>query len=593
MRILALSLLICPLAAQAGFQTAPKHGPYGTVLVEARDAAGAWRKAGHLNYDFHYQDRSLNLPAEALPGGELRLRFLDNDENQLDSVSLSQAGEILVLRQAKEVKTGEDMLAKLARADHDILEVGHDPVLLRFAKPAAGTDLKLTLNARSASRAGFLGYPFWVRDERGPNQVSFRMQAGDGQALSIQSSILKPSSGHPAAPILGEFKIDSGRLKGQVEFGPDNDPGPDDYVTLLARDEGGQPHEFKVGMQPGLYGHADYVYGPAARWQYMRFHFDLPVADLPRLADGALGLELLAYGTACGSLNNDAVSNPLSRQPASPAAGDMITETVSVSENSGVYAYVAHPISVTCAVVDSGGNTIFSQILTATINSCGGGSVAFSFPSICPGAHVAYFHAIGNPDINPNNGYSSDSFTVTGTCSTPTPTLTPCPTVSPTPTASGSSTATPSCTASSTPSVTPSFSQSPSPSATRSASPSCTVSPTYTNSPPATPTFNATQIALALSYTATFDPSLGRSNGEKTLVGPVPSRAGEPLCMYFSENRVDGNIELYNMVGEKVAQQSISGSSSCFKTQNWAPGIYWARVRVASQDRWQKVVILP
>lgn len=605
MRALALFLSVLPLAAHASLQVAPKHGVQGTVLVEAKNAAGAWKEAGRLKYDFHYKGQTLSLPAAMAPSGELRMTFKDNDENQMDAVSLAQDGKTLALRAASESVTGRSMLKKLAQADRDILEVGHDPVLVRFAAPQGPGELQFTLHARSASQHEFLGYPFWVRDMDGQQQVSYKLEAREGQALHIHSAILKSSSGHPSAPILGEFKITDGRLRGSVDFGPDNDPGPDDYVTLVARDEKMGMHEFKVGMQPGNWGHVDYVYGPAARWQYMRFHFDVPLAALPQMSQGKLGLELLAYGTACGSLDNDAHIVSSGHLPASPATGASVTISVNVAENSGVITWSAHSVSVTCVVVDGSGNTVLNQVGLASINSCGGGQATFVFVPDCPGAFVAYFNAIGNPDVNPNNGLSNHPFTVTGACSTATstptssetPVDTATPTVTATPSVTGSATETPTFSATASPSGTPSASGTAT--ATRTASATVTVSPTLTVTGSITPTFtvsptfNATQIILALSYTQTPDPSLFHANAADTIVGPVPAKRGDDLCLYFKNNSEGAKLELYNLAGQLVTRLGFSGGNACVKTAELAPGLYIAHFSSNGKDKWQKVSIMP
>ena len=600
MRVLSLALLFLPLAAQASLQVAPKHGVYGTVLVEAKDATGAWIEAGRLKYDFHYKGQTLSLPAAAAPSGELRVTFKDNDENQLDAASLSQDGRALALRAATESVSGQSLLKKLAAPDRDILEVGHDPVLVRFAAPQGSGELKFTLHARSASQHEFLGYPFWVRDTDGQQQVSYKMDAREGQALRIRSAILKSSSGHPSAPILGDFKIQDGRLRGSVDFGPDNDPGPDDYVTLVARDEKQEMHEFKVGMQPGKWGHVDYVYGPAATWQYMRFHFDVPLAELPQASRGSLGLELLAYGTACGNQDQDARVNSMNHFPVSPAVAASVTVTAYIGEGSGVFVWSAHSVSVTCVVVDGSGNTVLNQVGVGAINTCGNAQLNFVFVPDCPGSYVAYFNAIGNPDLNPNNGLSNHPFTVTGVCSTPTET--PTSTETPVDTATPTFTATPSETGSSTMTASPSSSATASatPSQSQTKTPSSTVTVTGTATQTATDP-QLTQTSVVLSYTPTPSPTPAflKSLVDHVVVGPVPARAGQPICLGSNKGASSSNWEVYNTAGQRISSLGFGGENSqCMQTQAIAPGIYYVKVKVeksggGTEDRWQKISIVP
>jgi plastocyanin len=98
---------------------------------------------------------------------------------------------------------------------------------------------------------------------------------------------------------------------------------------------------------------------------------------------------------------------------------------------------------------------------------------------------------------------------------------------------------------------------------------------------------------------STATPSPPSSPTAKTFLGPVPVKAGRPLCLAFTTAPLRTLCELYNSKGERAAKESFSGAgNACLGTQNLAPGLYFARIEEedasgAFKANIQKIIILP
>lgn len=128
---------------------------------------------------------------------------------------------------------------------------------------------------------------------------------------------------------------------------------------------------------------------------------------------------------------------------------------------------------------------------------------------------------------------------------------------------------------------------------TATASPSPTVTPTVSVTPSITWTFTITPTP---TITHTFNASqLAEYNHFKPILGPVPAKVGDALCLQLSAKFASetGEIVLYNQVGERVSLQTVAQARACFETRSWAPGIYHARIKVGQQTRWQRLAITP
>jgi plastocyanin len=83
------------------------------------------------------------------------------------------------------------------------------------------------------------------------------------------------------------------------------------------------------------------------------------------------------------------------------------------------------------------------------------------------------------------------------------------------------------------------------------------------------------------------------------VLGPVPQKRGDPLCLKLAQPERSILCELYNPRGEIVARdKSYAAAQACLSTQGLAAGMYFARVEtedaaLAHLVRLQKIVLLP
>jgi hypothetical protein len=168
----------------------------------------------------------------------------------------------------------------------------------------------------------------------------------------------------------------------------------------------------------------------------------------------------------------------------------------------------------------------------------------------------------------------------TGPPSTITNTPTPSPTYSTTSTQTVSPTFTVTWSESPTFSVSPTRTVTPTMSATPTISPTLTESPTSTASPTLTP------------FTGLH---LGASLGGKPLLGPVPAKSGQALCLAtLANSALSGHLQVFNTALQRVAWLPLDQGRLCWDHVGLSPGVYWVRHELTGQDAWvQKIVILP
>jgi hypothetical protein len=84
----------------------------------------------------------------------------------------------------------------------------------------------------------------------------------------------------------------------------------------------------------------------------------------------------------------------------------------------------------------------------------------------------------------------------------------------------------------------------------------------------------------------------------KPVLGPVPVKRGQPLCLYAPNPIVSSAWTVYNSVGQRLSTLSFgSEASQCMNTASLAPGTYFLSLSVntsaGTSSVWQKVSILP
>jgi hypothetical protein len=77
----------------------------------------------------------------------------------------------------------------------------------------------------------------------------------------------------------------------------------------------------------------------------------------------------------------------------------------------------------------------------------------------------------------------------------------------------------------------------------------------------------------------------------KILIGPVPAKVGDPLCLYVDRATDDLDVTVFNAAGEVVSSGVfVKGTQGCI-TATMAPGLYWARIKSESRTFTQKLII--
>lgn len=101
--------------------------------------------------------------------------------------------------------------------------------------------------------------------------------------------------------------------------------------------------------------------------------------------------------------------------------------------------------------------------------------------------------------------------------------------------------------------------------------------------------------AVVLKTPAT--PAVPVSEVGKAAFGPVPAKQGDPLALYFDRAPASGSFQVYNVAGQRVAEDSFGSSGASLQTGSLAPGIYLARIVVnyedgSSRTELQKIIIV-
>jgi hypothetical protein len=382
-------------------------GTPGHVRVEARDGQGGWVEVGRLAYDLEESTQSLRLPAElAQPNLELRLSPVDGDETQFDALRLKADGRAVAAKSLTRISDGKDLRAKLARKDRDVEEMHGQTLDAVYSIPKHAQVLTVELAARASFTKDLAAAPFQIWDRNKP----WSLNAKPGAHLEFATGKLVSGSGHPSAPILGGFKVKGDRLVANVEFCLDNDPGDDDYATVVAFDDKGGQKQFRVSDAERRWGKTEMRYGKGSAWEHRGYDFSIPLAELPRRADGSLGLGLLAYGTC--NLGID--YGMYSIDGGSFVAGSNVTITANgyAVGYDTAFANTTLTGSSTAYLLDASGNTLEQQTTPFSFQTgyCSPEvQVQFCFPTYCAG----YYSVIGSFDVT-GDTVTANNFNVFG-----------------------------------------------------------------------------------------------------------------------------------------------------------------------------------
>jgi hypothetical protein len=79
---------------------------------------------------------------------------------------------------------------------------------------------------------------------------------------------------------------------------------------------------------------------------------------------------------------------------------------------------------------------------------------------------------------------------------------------------------------------------------------------------------------------ATATPAFAVAPEDKPVMGPVPAKAGDPICVSFPSAPDNVEWEIFNIAGELVARASTAGSSHCLQSRGLVPNIYIVKLKV-------------
>jgi uncharacterized repeat protein (TIGR02543 family) len=284
--------------------------PNGDFVISV-ERGGRWQEAGRLANDRFLREQTLDL-APWLQGerrARVRIRQTGGGAAHLDAVSLGGVAPL-------SAKGGE--LDKIGRCDNDLATATDRTVELAFAVPAGSVPL-LAVTGRIENKI-ISREPFQF-----PQQNTFRTISPSSSFYSYSlgsaapprrrfggrewlaevggrrpffSALSQTGSGHPTGTTFGWVSNDERNLYVTIDFTPDNTYDNDkDYAKVYARGNG-QVREFKVSVPERRWGKAHFTYTDKVAYQHKVYDFVIPLAGLPRNAEGGLDLSFAAYGTA-------------------------------------------------------------------------------------------------------------------------------------------------------------------------------------------------------------------------------------------------------------------------------------------------------
>jgi MYXO-CTERM domain-containing protein len=306
-RVLSLILVLLPAVALGLKRKNGSPPQTGSITVSVMRTDGTWRPAGQLVFETLYSVKGLEL-TELSPDAVVRLSHHGSTAAHLDSVRLGRssprrvagAGALRAVR-------------KLARSDHDVLDVRGRTITLGFSNRGSG---KARLSVRGRFEpiriseepfvfpAGNLFRPMTTASEffsyrldsrRGTLNIDGRLEE-EALGAPFFKTFSRTGTGHPSGFTYGWVKNDDSTLYVALDFIPDNTmDGKKDYAEVYVR-AGDKLRRFRVSVERERWGRAGFSYTRRARYQHKVYEFAIPLA---RIADRRqVELAFAAYGTA-------------------------------------------------------------------------------------------------------------------------------------------------------------------------------------------------------------------------------------------------------------------------------------------------------
>jgi hypothetical protein len=139
------------------------------------------------------------------------------------------------------------------------------------------------------------------------------------------------------------------------------------------------------------------------------------------------------------------------------------------------------------------------------------------------------------------------------------------------------------------PAVTPTASMTPMASLTVTTTATQTPTNTYTITD--TPAVTATPTA-----TPTLTPAQVMSGLGKSVLAPVPVKAGGSVCLYPDAPIASSHLDVFDLMGESLKSLNFAGGQPCWNTAGMGAGIYAVRMKLVYADGrsgtfWQKIIV--
>jgi hypothetical protein len=80
------------------------------------------------------------------------------------------------------------------------------------------------------------------------------------------------------------------------------------------------------------------------------------------------------------------------------------------------------------------------------------------------------------------------------------------------------------------------------------------------------------------------------------VLAPVPVKSGQGLCLYGAGG-IPARVQVFNLMGERIADLEFPGGTGCWNTAGTAPGVYVVEVEItipggSPKRTLQKIIVL-
>jgi outer membrane protein assembly factor BamB/flagellar hook assembly protein FlgD len=290
-----------------------------TYYIATWDGA-AWVDRAARHFGVRYTNREFDL-SDFLPDadGELKVRIRQSGSEaaHVDSAALVagpngfefEHGPVTAVR----IDTGEDVLAGIAEADLDVVELGDSEIEIRWknleVECEAPSNIRLALYAREENLSNRATRPFTYPEEhdqaysydvrnRGSLLVDGLQTATDNLGEPLFAVRTWPDTGHPAGVVYGYVTSDAEHLYAALDFTVDNTEDGDADWAALQVNSGSGWQELRVNISDSSHGAVTFTHTGRVHHAHKYYEFKVPLAKIGAVHGQTLELRFAAYGTA-------------------------------------------------------------------------------------------------------------------------------------------------------------------------------------------------------------------------------------------------------------------------------------------------------